>query len=524
MAEVTALRNNALPYPVYGLPWTVVLPILDNDGDPVTGAAGLDSEVSKNADTFADCTNEATEIAGGIYYLSLTAAEMAADIVAGRVQTSTTDAKTTVFTLNPRKLVSLRSATAQAGASTTITLDSGAVAIDDYYNACLIYISSGTGSGQARVISDYVGSTKVATVSPAWATNPDNTSVFSIYLPEGRQVGQVDAVAFGGAAGTFSGGRPETNTTHIAGNAVNTANAQVGVNVVQAAGTAWGSGAITRGSLNADTGLQSLRSNTVQAGASGSVTLDAGASSSTDFYKDAWVVITGGTGVGQARLITSYDGTTKVATVAPNWATAPSGSSTFAVLPVAAVDLALWGGTAPNALASGRVDAKVGAMDNNVMTAAAAAADLSQEIRSEIDANSTQLAAIKAKTDNLPSDPADESSIQATLATIAGYVDTEVAAIKAKTDNLPASPAAAGDAMTLTSAYDFAKGTVAMAEAYAANGAAPSPVQALFAIHQLLMQFGITGTNLTVKKLDNATTAFVATLDNASTPTALART
>lgn len=43
----------------------------------------------------------------------------------------------------------------------------------------------------------------------------------------------------------------------------------------------------------------------------------------------------------------------------------------------------------------------------------------------------TEIAAIKAKTDNLPADPADESSIQATLATIAGYLDTEIAAIAA---------------------------------------------------------------------------------------------
>lgn len=59
----------------------------------------------------------------------------------------------------------------------------------------------------------------------------------------------------------------------------------------------------------------------------------------------------------------------------------------------------------------------------------------------------TEVAAIKAKTDNLPASPANE----ATLTTIAGYIDTEVAAIKAKTDNLPASPAAVGSAMTLTS-------------------------------------------------------------------------
>lgn len=62
--------------------------------------------------------------------------------------------------------------------------------------------------------------------------------------------------------------------------------------------------------------------------------------------------------------------------------------------------------------------------------------------------DTTNIDAIKAKTDNLPSDPADASDIassfttvNATLATIAGYIDTEVAAIKAKTDNLPTDPA-----------------------------------------------------------------------------------
>lgn len=59
--------------------------------------------------------------------------------------------------------------------------------------------------------------------------------------------------------------------------------------------------------------------------------------------------------------------------------------------------------------------------------------------------------AIKAKTDNLPSDPADDSDIDTQLAAIAGYLDTEIAAIKAKTDLIPASPAAVGSAMTLAS-------------------------------------------------------------------------
>ena len=69
--------------------------------------------------------------------------------------------------------------TAQAGAATTITLAATASVTDDVYNSMTVYISSGTGSGQIKVITDYVGSTKVATVS-AWTTQPDTTSVYEI--------------------------------------------------------------------------------------------------------------------------------------------------------------------------------------------------------------------------------------------------------------------------------------------------------------------------------------------------------
>lgn len=83
------------------------------------------------------------------------------------------------------------------------------------------------------------------------------------------------------------------------------------------------------------------------------------------------------------------------------------------------------------------------------------AASISADIQVIDDFVDTEVAAIKAKTDNLPSDPADASDIagsfamvNSTLSTIAGYIDTEVGAIKAKTDNLPASPAATSDIPT----------------------------------------------------------------------------
>ncbi len=113
---------------------------------------------------------------------------------------------------------------------------------------------------------------------------------------------------------------------------------------------------------------------------------------------------------------------------------------------------------------------------------------------------------------------------------VAGYDPAKTAAQAGDAMTLTAAYNAAktasqaGDAMTLTAAYNFAKGTTAMTESYAANGVAPTPVQAILGIHQMLMQFGISGTNYTVKKLDNATTAFVVTLDDAVNPSAAVRT
>jgi hypothetical protein len=82
--------------------------------------------------------------------------------------------------------------TAQAGAATTITLAAGASANDDEYNNMAVTIDSGTGLGQTAIISDYVGSTKVATV-PTWGTNPDATSVYRVY---GMQLTAANTIDF----------------------------------------------------------------------------------------------------------------------------------------------------------------------------------------------------------------------------------------------------------------------------------------------------------------------------------------
>ena len=69
---------------------------------------------------------------------------------------------------------------AQAGAAGTVTLSAQASSSDDYYTDLYVAIIEGTGSGQIRQISDYVGSTKIATVNSNWTTNPDTTSGYVI--------------------------------------------------------------------------------------------------------------------------------------------------------------------------------------------------------------------------------------------------------------------------------------------------------------------------------------------------------
>jgi hypothetical protein len=77
-------------------------------------------------------------------------------------------------------------------------------------------------------------------------------NVWDAYLASDKL--QVDVVEWlGTAAATPTvAGVPEVDLTHIAGAAVSTSTAQLGVNTVQAGGTAWGSGAITAASIAPD--------------------------------------------------------------------------------------------------------------------------------------------------------------------------------------------------------------------------------------------------------------------------------
>jgi hypothetical protein len=108
-------------------------------------------------------------------------------------------------------------------------------------------------------------------------------------------------------------------------------------------------------------------------------------------------------------------------------------------------------------------------------------------------------------------------------ATRAGYLDNLSAGAVALASGVTVTTNNDKTGYALTSAYDFAKGTVAMTESYNADGAAPTPVQCLFVTMQMLTEMSISGTTMTVKKLDGSTTALTLTLNDATTPTSVTR-
>lgn len=76
----------------------------------------------------------------------------------------------------------ITSGTAQAVTSTSIQLASGETFANDEIVGSVVVITGGsTGVGQSRIISDYVGSTDTATISPAWTTTPTGTITYAVY-------------------------------------------------------------------------------------------------------------------------------------------------------------------------------------------------------------------------------------------------------------------------------------------------------------------------------------------------------
>ena len=186
----------------------------------------------------------------------------------------------------------------------TATLGAGASSSDGAYDPAILAIVGGTGSGQSRLVLQYAGASRLATVDRDWKTVPDATSEYVLIATEGRE--------------------------HVN------------------EGAAQGGGAST-------------------------VTLNAQASASDDAYIGQTIFLRSGTGEDQARRVSDYNGSTKVATVDRPWDTIPAAGTGYVMLPSAVISQVVYD--------------------------------------------------VKAKTDNLPADPADESALEAAIATRAAPGD-----------------------------------------------------------------------------------------------------
>lgn len=83
-----------------------------------------------------------------------------------------------------------------------------------------------------------------------------------------------------------------------------------------------------------------LHRGVAQGGASSTITLANPTATTTlgdvkvidNYYKGCYVEIMSGTGEGQIRKIKQYDGATKIATIEPNWSTAPNATSVYSII------------------------------------------------------------------------------------------------------------------------------------------------------------------------------------------------
>jgi hypothetical protein len=117
----------------------------------------------------------------------------AAKTVAVRNAWLTTPDDTTTYRIVPFSGILLsNTGLVVAATASTITLNTSAQAVADVYVGHTIFISGGTGIGQARLITAYTAG-RVATVTPDWDVTPAAAASIYLILPVGRTY--VDTIA-----------------------------------------------------------------------------------------------------------------------------------------------------------------------------------------------------------------------------------------------------------------------------------------------------------------------------------------
>ena len=396
-----------------------------------------------------------------------------------------------------------------------------------------------------------------------------------------QDVKSVNVTQFGGTNGTFSGGRPEVNTTHLAGTAYasadlsSTMKASVNAEVDQAIADAALATASELAKVPKSDGTVAFNATAVAGMQSGLATASALATAQSDL-----------------DILTGTDGVT-LATAQPNYTPATSAQAT--AIEADTQDLQTQIGTAGAGLTA-LGDTRLGNLDAAVSTRLASASYTAPldaaGTRTAVGLSSanldTQLGNIVADTQDLQTQigtagagltalgdtrlgnldaavstrlasasytaPLDAAGTRTAVGLASANLDTQLGNIVADTNELQADWADGGrldlildarasqtsvdtidnfldteiaaileDTGTTLPAQIAAITTTQLTEGYAADGVAPTLEEATFMILQSLHEFAITGTSRTAKKLDGTTTAMVFTLDSDTAPTSTTR-
>lgn len=135
----------------------------------------------------------------------------------------------------PPDIVFTHASQAQAGTATTITLDSSASRVDNFYINQIVYLTAGSGAGQSAFIAGYSGLTQVTSIVGTWAVSPSPNTKFALEgfgsVPATVQAGVNVTQWLGAVPAPLIGGLVQTVVSGpIAGSVATLAS---GVNVTQ---------------------------------------------------------------------------------------------------------------------------------------------------------------------------------------------------------------------------------------------------------------------------------------------------
>jgi hypothetical protein len=531
------------------------------------------------------------------------------------------------------------SGVAQSGGNNTIQIASGDVIADDDYIRAKVLIIGGTGSTpkQEAIITSSVASTDTLTVTPAWQTNPDSTSVYEVIPAQAHSTvrnGGYDneAVYFktGGDTGTQKGvdgtstnpvgdeadaytimaqenitrlviepgstftlpsdssgkqfeGSGYTlilNGQELGDSTVTRAAIVTGVAVDTGVGlgpnfTECGIGSVT---LPPCTGLTCGFFGTLTLGSEGnftfgassevfdaSLTVDYGSGrNASQFFLTAWAgglveIQNAGAGTGSYTFEMNGNGSLEVnancsATTEVTLRGAINRNAD--VTGITYVELAN-SGTSGNAYtdlggmstgmkAEVNAEADTANTDygaNTVVPMTAATSQTEHDATQSAIAGQNDIAAtdivsagaittlsgavvnvdtVDVTTTNTDMVGTDDAAL-ASVATEARLAELDAANLPADVDTLITNVPDVISLAAINAEVDTAF-TTQVADSVAADGSRPTREQALYMINQMLMEFAISGTTLTVKKPDGSTTLMSFTLDDATNPTSITRT